>query len=306
VRIRQLQSFVLVCELGSITRAAAALNIVQPALGAQISALEEELGVQLLERGWRGTNLTPAGVYFLGEAKKILENVATIKKTLKTFAPNEKEQISIGLTASLSAMLAGALAQDLSHLSHAVSVQVVEDMSHILSDRVAAGDLDFALAFNVPDHKAIRKRAMLQESIFFITSPSSPFGENKPIDMTELTDATIVIPSEKGQIIQLLKEAMNQYKLPLNVAFQIESMDAIKGLIADGMACAVLPFGTVMRDVKAGTLIARRIVNPPLRRTLFLLQPTARVQTEASREAQATIERSVSRLAESFAFESID
>jgi LysR family transcriptional regulator, nitrogen assimilation regulatory protein len=305
VRIRQLQSFVTVCELGSITRAAAALNIVQPALGAQISALEEELGVQLLERGWRGTSLTPAGIYFLGEAKKILENVSTIKKTIKTFAPNEKEHISVGLTASLSAMLAGALAQDLSHLSHSVSIQLVEDMSHILGERVAAGELDFALAFNVPDHKAIRKQAMLQESIFFITSPSSPFGEDKPIEMTELAKATIVIPSEKGQIIQLLKDSMNQYKLPLNVAFQIESMDAIKGLIADGMACGVLPFGTVMRDVKAGTLIARRIVNPLLRRTLFLLQPSTRVQTEASRETQATIERSVSRLAESFAFERV-
>jgi LysR family nitrogen assimilation transcriptional regulator len=305
VRIRQLQSFVTVCELGSITRAAAALNIVQPALGAQISALEEELGVQLLERGWRGTNLTPAGIYFLSEAKKILENVSTIKKTIKTFAPNEKEHISVGLTASLSAMLAGALAQGLSHLSHSVSVQLVEDMSHILGQRVAAGDLDFALAFNVPDHKAIRKQAMLRESIFFITSPSSPFGEDKPIDMTELAKATIVIPSEKGQIIQLLKDSIKQYKLQLNVAFQIESIDAIKGLIADGMACGVLPFGTVMRDVKAGTLIARRIVNPPLRRTLFLLQPSTRLQTEASRETQATIEQSVSRLAESYSFERI-
>ncbi|MBM6584503.1 hypothetical protein ILT44_30400 [Microvirga sp. BT689] len=98
---------------------------------------------------------------------------------------------------------------------------------------------------------------------------------------------------------------MNQHRLPLNVAFQIESMDAIKGLIADGMACGVLPLGTVMREVRAGTLIARRIVNPPLKRTLFLLQPSTRLQTEARREAQETIERSVSRLAQSFAFESV-
>ena len=156
MRIRQLESFICVCELGSITQAAAALNIVQPALGAQISALEEELGVQLLERGRRGTTVTPAGEYFLVEAKKMIEQVTTVKKTIKSFAPDRKEHLSVGLTASLSAMLAGALAQDLSHLSRSVFVQVVEDMSHLLGDRVARGDLDFALAFNVPDHKAIR------------------------------------------------------------------------------------------------------------------------------------------------------
>lgn len=306
MRIRQLESFVCVCELGSITQAAAALNIVQPALGAQISALEEELGVRLLERGRRGTTITPAGEYFLGEAKKMLEQVSRVKRAIKSFAPNEKEHLSVGLTASLSAMLAGALAQDLSHLSRSVSVQVVEDMSHLLGDRVARGDLDFALAFNVPDHKAIRKQPMLQESVFFITSPNSAFGQDKPIEMAELAKATFVIPTEKGQIINLLKKALNRFGLPLHVAFQIESVDAIKGLITDGTACAALPFGTVAREVKAGTLIARRIINPPLTRTLFLLRPSAQLQTDAMREAEATIERSISRLAESSAFECLD
>ncbi|MCJ8024264.1 LysR family transcriptional regulator [Shinella yambaruensis] len=306
MRIRQLESFVCICELGSITRAAAALNIVQPALGAQISALEDELGVRLLKRGRRGTAMTPAGEYFLVEARKLLAHVADVKKSIKSFAENEKEHLSIGLTGSLSAMLAGTLARKLSHLSESISVQLVEDMSHILRDRVAQGDLDFALAYNVADHKAIRKQPVLREAVFFITSPNSPFGEDKPITMPELTNATFVIPTEKGQIIQLLKEAMVEFDLPLNVAFQIESMDAIKGLITDGTACAVLPFGTVAREVKAGTLIARRIVNPPLTRTLFLLRPVTQFQTRAMHLAQTTIERSIASLAESFAFERID
>lgn len=306
MRIRQLESFVCICELGSITQAAAALNIVQPALGAQISSLEEELGVQLLERGRRGTTVTAAGVYFLAEAKKILEHVSTVKKTIKTLAPGEKEHILIGLTASLSAMLAGALAQDLSQLSHAVSVQVVEDMSHLLGERVARGDLDFALAFNVPDHKALRKRPLLQESVFFITSPNSPFGREGPIEMAELAKATFVIPTEKGQIIHLLKDAMIQYGLQLNVAFQVESMDAIKGMIADGVACAVLPYGNVGREVKAGMLIARRIVNPPLTRTLYMLQQANGTMSEAGREAEAVIAQSISLLAKNIAYEPLD
>ncbi len=306
MRIRQLESFVCICELGSITQAAAALNIVQPALGAQISSLEEELGVQLLERGRRGTTVTPAGVYFLAEAKKILEHVSTVKRTIKTFAPGEKEHIMIGLTASLSAMLAGALAQDLSQLSHAVSVQVVEDMSHVLGERVARGDLDFALAFNVPDHKSIRKRPLLQESVFFITSPNSPFGKDEPIEMAELAKATFVIPTEKGQIIHLLKDAMVQYGLQLNVAFQVESMDAIKGMIADGMACAVLPFGNVGREVKAGLLIARRIVNPSLTRTLYMVQHANSPMSEAGKEAETVIAESISLLAKNIAYEPLN
>ncbi|CUX03278.1 putative transcriptional regulator (fragment) [Agrobacterium genomosp. 2 str. CFBP 5494] len=219
MRIRQLESFVCICELGSITKAAAALNIVQPALGAQISSLEEELGVQLLERGRRGVVVTPAGAYFLGEARRLLEDVAGVKKTLRSFAPNEKEHLSIGLTSSLSSVLAGALAQQFGRLFPTVSVHLVEDMSHLLGERVASRELDIALAYNVPDHKALQSRPLLKESIFFIASPKSPFGTDAPIDMVDLAQATFVIPSDKGQIINLLKEAMNLYHLPLNIAY---------------------------------------------------------------------------------------
>jgi LysR family nitrogen assimilation transcriptional regulator len=292
VRIRQLESFVCICELGSITKAAAVLNIVQPALGTQISSLEEELGVQLLERGHRGVILTPAGTYFLSEAKKLLDHVAVVKKTLRSYAPNEKEHLSIGLTASLSAVLAGMLAQHFSQLSRSVSVHLVEDMSHLLGERVVSGELDFALAYNVPDYKALQKRPLLKESIFFIASPRSQFGKDAPIKMVDLAAATFVIPSDKGQIINLLTEAMNLYKLPLNVAYQIESIDAIKGMIADGIACAVLPYGTVMREVKAGMLIARRIVDPEVTRTLYILQQSGKDTGASFRHMEAVVERS--------------
>ncbi|KAA0684437.1 helix-turn-helix domain-containing protein [Azospirillum brasilense] len=56
MRSRQLESFILVCELGSISKAALALNIAQPALGVPIKALEREFGVPLLVRTVTGTH----------------------------------------------------------------------------------------------------------------------------------------------------------------------------------------------------------------------------------------------------------
>ena len=303
MRIRQLESFVSVCETGSITQAAAALNIVQPALGAQISALEQELGVQLLERGPRGTTTTPAGQYFLEEAREILDRLATIRQTIKRFGPAEDRHLSIGLTSSLSALLAGPLAQELGRQNWPVKVQIVEDMSHVLAERAARGELDFALAFNALPHKGVKQTPVLRESVFFITGPTSEFNQEGPINLVELAKATFVIPTDKGQILQLLKQAMSFFNLPLNVAYQIESTEAIKGLIAQGNACAVLPFGTVKREVEAGTLIARKIANPPLVRTLFLLQPVGRPNSTHTGEALRIIEKFVAHLAGSSAFE---
>ena len=73
MELRALKSFVRVADLGSITRAAIELAIVQPALSRQIQRIEEELGAALLTRLPRGVQLTSAGRQFLEHARRILE-----------------------------------------------------------------------------------------------------------------------------------------------------------------------------------------------------------------------------------------
>jgi DNA-binding transcriptional LysR family regulator len=73
MELRHLRYFVSVAELLNFTRAAAKLHIAQPALSRQIRDLEDELGVQLLERNSRFVRLTAAGATFLDEARAVLD-----------------------------------------------------------------------------------------------------------------------------------------------------------------------------------------------------------------------------------------
>lgn len=306
MRVRQLESFVCVCESGSITQAAAILNIVQPALGSQITALEQELGVQLLDRSPRGIKTTLAGQYFLEEARDLLGRFATIKKNIKTFNNPEPGHLSIGLTASLSMLLAAPLAQEFNRQNLAAKVHIIEDISHNLPERIAKGEIDLALAFDVASHKAVNCTPVLTESLFFVTGPATEFNKQGPIDLAELSKATFVISTEKSHIIQLVKQAMEQLHLPLDVTYQIESKPAIKGLIAQGTASALLPYGVVAREVEAGTLIARKIANPPLTRTLFLLQPSGYPISGHAEAALKIIEKFIAHLADNIAFELVE
>ncbi|WP_271895245.1 LysR family transcriptional regulator [Candidatus Phyllobacterium onerii] len=307
MRVRQLESFVCVCESGSITRAAAILNIVQPALGSQINALEQELGVQLLDRSPRGIKTTPAGQYFLEEARDMLGRFAAIRKNIKTFNNSEPGHLSIGLTASLSMLLAAPLAQEFNRQNLAAKVHIIEDISHNLPERIARGEIDLALAFDVaPHNKAVNCTPVLTEALFFVTGPATEFNKQGPIDLAELSRATFVISTEKSHIIQLVKQTMEQLHLPLDVTYQIESKQAIKGLIAQGTASALLPYGVVAREVEAGTLIARKIANPPLTRTLFLLQPSGRPISGHAKVALSIIEKFIAHLAENVAFELVE
>src|SRR5439155_24661686 len=78
MELYQLRGFAAVAECGHLTRAAERLHLSQPALSAQIKALEDELGVHLFERGPSGMALTAAGKRLLPEATKVLADAASL------------------------------------------------------------------------------------------------------------------------------------------------------------------------------------------------------------------------------------
>src|SRR5205809_14411 len=85
MELYQLRSFAAVAELGHLTRAAEKLHISQPALSAQIKALEDELGVALFERTPSGMTLTAAGQRLLPEATKVVSAAGALSSHAKAF-----------------------------------------------------------------------------------------------------------------------------------------------------------------------------------------------------------------------------
>jgi DNA-binding transcriptional LysR family regulator len=93
--LRRLRYFVTVAEELSFVRAAALLHMTQPALSRQISALEHDLGAQLLERDRRGTSLTPAGQQLLEDAVPLLAASSALERRTR-LAGREPARFAIG------------------------------------------------------------------------------------------------------------------------------------------------------------------------------------------------------------------
>lgn len=273
MRSRQLEYFVRICELGSITKAAAALNIAQPALGTQVRALEEEFGAKLLERTARGTELTEAGQLFLEESRLILSRLQELKRVLSERGRDGPPTITIGLTPSLTTVLASPLLRRARDLLPEISLHLYEEFSHNLVEQVADGKLDLALAYSVPPNRNLRRDRRLEERLFFVCKAGSEFDEPGPMPFRRLVEARFAMPSDRDFVRRLVEETLCAQQLSIDITYHVESMQAMKELIAQGMACGVLPYGTVAREVEAGRLAARPVVDPPITRSLYLVQP---------------------------------
>ena len=100
--IKQLRTFVTILEVENLTKAAAMLNIVQPAVSRQIQMLEEELGVKLFNRSRHGMALTEDGKLLEPYARRILEEVETAKLELTANKGMIRGKVHIGVLSSIS------------------------------------------------------------------------------------------------------------------------------------------------------------------------------------------------------------
>ncbi len=100
--IKQMIYFKTIVEEGTISKAALTLHMAQPPLSMQLKQLERELNVQLIKRGRRKIELTPAGRLFY---KRSLQIIALSEMTIHELQDSEKETLRIGITSSNSTLI---------------------------------------------------------------------------------------------------------------------------------------------------------------------------------------------------------
>src|SRR3954468_12027194 len=111
MNLKQLQYFVQVARHGSLSRAATALRIGQPALSRHIRALEVDLRRSLFHRNGRGVVLTDAGARFLSYAQGMLSQMQGARAALEGSDDEVTGSVAVGLPASVGRALTVPLAQ---------------------------------------------------------------------------------------------------------------------------------------------------------------------------------------------------
>lgn len=161
ISLRELKFFLEVAALKSISKAAHALHITQPALSTKIKKIEQSLGFELFERTWEGVQLTQKGGYFLPYAVELLQSMedATLvlsaeqQKQLQTFneAINDSNRLRIGIDSWLMPYVLPRLGPFLQTTAHAHGVKIISQASLVLKTLVAHRCLDLAFFYSVDE-----------------------------------------------------------------------------------------------------------------------------------------------------------
>lgn len=294
MNLRQLKYFVKVVEVGNMTRAAESLYVAQPALGMQIRQLEEDLGVALLVRHSRGVEPTPAGALLHERALSILDLVEGTRRDVSALGRDNTESIRLGLTPMLMRVIGPEVVIRVRERIPQIFLSLVEEMSHVLVDTLSRGEIDLALAYDVPDLPQLTRTALLREDLVLVTLPGPARGQS--VTFAEAMEESLVLPESRDAVRELVVRTARELGLEPKIAFEVRSIPVIKNLILRGAAAGVLPYGTVFEEVRSGELHARAITSPPLRRTLYLASSNKRPQFKNELALTGVIRASLSCL----------
>ena len=156
-----------------------------------------------------------------------------------------------------------------------VFLSLVEDMSHLLGDAVSRGQVDFCLAYDIPENPHVVRTPLLLEDLVLVTLPKSHDGDS--VTAADALEETLALPESGDTIRELVVRTAQELGLKAKIGFEVRSVPGIKNLILRGVAAGVLPYGSVIDEVRDGKLDAHPIHSPPLRRTLYLASYARRV-----------------------------
>jgi LysR family transcriptional regulator, nitrogen assimilation regulatory protein len=271
VDLKQLDYFVHVAELGSFTRAATQLAVVQSALSRQIRALEVELRQPLFQRNGRGVTLTEAGKRLLEHGRGILQQVERARLDIENLRGAATGRLVIGLPPSVSRTLTGPLVSQFRQRFPQATLSVVEGLSTYVMEWLAIGRVDCAVVYNVAPSPAVDLLPVLNEPLFLV-SARAPRGKllGRGVSLADVAGQQLVIPSRPHSIRMLLEAALASEGRSANVALEIESIPAILDLVLHDGLHAVLALNAIQSSGRADEYTVHPIGKPHLASTLWI------------------------------------
>ncbi|HWK66471.1 MAG TPA: LysR family transcriptional regulator [Rhizobiaceae bacterium] len=269
--LKQLRYFCRLCEAGSFTNAALALNLSQPALHYQMKELESILGVELFKRSPSGITPTQAGATFYSEAMKVLEQCRTATDSIASFkAQKNAMPLVIGMAPSPGKLIGPDIVLRLRELGFS-NITVRDGLSSDLIPLVVTREIDVALCYKTPAVRLLSRHHHIADEAMYLLGPS-PIVNSKDgaIPFSELTAYQYVLDSPIHTTREIIDALAREGGIRLDIAFEVNSIDMKKTFIEERGFCTIAPYIFAMDGIRAGKIGARRIEGPSIDRRLVL------------------------------------
>jgi len=284
---RKLSYFVQIVDSGSITKAAAALHVAQPALSQQVSALENDLKQRLLIRSKQGVEPTAAGHTLYRHAQSILRLVEQARQDVATSGAAPSGRVSVAIAPySMASSLTPQIIREVGRRYPDIVVHLTEIFGGVLSEAIKNGRLDMALIYEPGKIRGVQFTTMIVEDLHLVVHPDVDLALGKDgkdtITLAEASTVGLFLPEKNHTLRQLIEKGLADQDLPLRLVGEVESVPSLIRLIRANLGGTVLPKSAADALFPDQDFKVLRIVEPGLQSKIALCTPDHEPLSEAA------------------------
>jgi DNA-binding transcriptional LysR family regulator len=274
MNLEHMRTLVSILEQGSLTAAARAKGLSQPAITKQVQRMEAELGLALLLRGpRRQVALTPAGERVLDFARETLERYETLERELAALKTIGKGILSLAAsTIPGEYILPGLLAAFRAKYPQVEVEMTISDTADVAT-KLLADSVDVGVIGSIIGRPGLRLERLVGDEIVLAVPSAHAFARREQVAVEELIDQPLVLREEGSGTRRSVEAALAQVGLDLGearVVFTLGSTQAILQAVAQGLGLGFASARAATQARADGHLACTRLTGIDLRRDLYL------------------------------------
>jgi len=273
MELYQLRSFVAVAEAGHLTRAAEKLHVSQPAVSAQIKALEDELELALFERTSSGMVLTSAGQRLLADAERVLAAAQALRSEAKALKGEVAGKARVGTMSDPVFIRIGEFLNATVERYPLLQVELHHEITGAAFAKVLDGDLDASFYYGDLEHPAMA-RLRLRATSYRVAAPAAWKHRVVDADWGEIAQQPWVITPSISTHHQLVRALFDKHGIEPTKVVEADQESFIANLVVSGVGLSLIREELAFEKEAAGEVCLWRDLR--LETTLWFVYLAAR------------------------------
>lgn len=284
MELRQLRYFIAIIEHGGFSRAASELGRTQQALSKAIHALEEELGVRLLDRNSQIASPTAFGKLLLEHGRAIESEARSFRTKLGQLLEAEAGALRLGTGPSAAGGLVTHAVLELQRTRPRIRLDVVSGVHSELVAGLQQGRLDLAVCIETDSLELgnLVRETLGEDEYVIVCGTSHPLAQESEISVADLADVRWIVGRKLGDVelawAALFDEAGLARPKP---AIETNSLEFCRAALIAGEHLSVLPRSLVDSELRSGKLRALAVAQAAWPRPIVLLYRRSDLQVPA-------------------------
>lgn len=280
-----LKTFVAVSDCKSFSLAVSRVHKSQGAISTQIAKLEEQAGLQLIDRSQRHFRLTEAGEIFLVFAREILAKADEVKRLFAELNAGLKGEVKIGATRSVGIYVLPDIMSSIAHEFPRLKLSLFTQSRVPTYEQLKKGELDLAVVLSDSSPAGLVTKPLRSEPLCFVVSSRHPLAMKRTVSLKELNSTPFAIGIKGNEFSDMVDNILERKGIPKPTnGFTISNLQGRKEAARAGVGVAILPSFAVRNEIRDGSLKKLLVRGVQLDDTYLMLVEPVRKSAKPSVE----------------------